>query len=201
MVDLGVPLEIVSKFMRHKDIATTQRWYAEIRNENVADRLLDSLHPRLAKQAHKARGKKKLVATIQQVPEPHEEPWGYEVDGIKKSLDAWAEESGIPKTTLFHRVTVQGLSMADALALGRSTQKHRRARVRDALPDCDNGVQVSVDGAAPNGPEAPSAADSTPQIPAEIADPSARHAGVEPATYGSGEDNWQSRYESMRDVD
>ncbi len=36
----------------------------------------------------------------------------------KKSLDAWADESGIPKTTLFYRVTVKGLSTAEPLALG-----------------------------------------------------------------------------------
>ena len=35
MIDIGVPLEIVSKFLRHKDIATTQRWYADIRDEDV----------------------------------------------------------------------------------------------------------------------------------------------------------------------
>jgi hypothetical protein len=36
----------------------------------------------------------------------------------KKSLDAWADESGLPKTTLFYRVTVKGLSTAEPLALG-----------------------------------------------------------------------------------
>ncbi len=186
MIDIGVPLEIVSKFLRHKDVATTQKWYADIRDEDVADRLLDSLDPRLAKQAHKARGKRKLIDTIKVVPKPHDEPWGYEVGGIKKSLDDWADDSGIPKTTLFYRVTVKGLSMADAIALGRSTKKKRQQRSKSSASGCDTGVSVSMDSAVPNGPNEPAIADSTPQIPAEIADRLARHRGFEPLTYGSG---------------
>ena len=150
-----------------EDLDSLKRGAAE--SEGVADRLLDSLDPRLAKQAHKARGKKKLVEMIKVVPKPHEEPWGYEVDGMKKSLDDWADISGIPKTTLFYRVTAKGLSMADALALGRSTKRKRQPRQVPAN-DCEKHVKVSADGTVANGPEASSAADSTPQIPPEIAD-------------------------------
>jgi integrase len=187
MVDLKVPIEIVSIFMRHADITTTLRWYAKIRKEDVADRLLDALDPRLARKAHKARRNRKVVETIKRVPEPREEPWGFEVGGTKKSLDAWADESGIPKTTLFYRVTVKGLSMAEALALGMSKKKKKRQpHARPASDDCETGVKVSVDRAVPNGPEGPPAAEPTSSIPAEIAANPARHRGFEPLTYGSG---------------
>ena len=171
--------------MRHEDIATTQRWYAEIRKEDLADRLLESLDPRLAKVAIRARGKKQLVETIKRVPEPREAHASYEVNGAKMSLDAWAKKTGIPKTTLHYRVVVKKLSMADALALGKPGRK-RRMTVEPAAADCETGVKVSVDGAAPNGPNKPPIADSTRQIPAKIAEDQARHRGFEPLTYGSG---------------
>jgi hypothetical protein len=186
MIDLKVPIEVVSIFMRHEDIATTQRWYAKIRKEDVADRLLDSLDPRLAKKSHRARGKKKLVETITCIPEPRRGRDGYEVNGVRKSLDAWAEASGIPKTTLFYRVEVKKLSMADALAAGPSTKKKRQHRPEPVASDCATGVTVSMDASASNGQDAPSVAEPTLQSPAEIEDLSARHRGFEPLTYGSG---------------
>jgi hypothetical protein len=103
-----------------------------------------------------------------------------------KSLDAWARAEGIPKTTLYHRVVVRGLSMAEALALGPSTRRKRQIRSERPPIDCETGLKVSVDSASPNGRNDIPAADSTPQIPAEIADISARHRGFEPLTYGSG---------------
>ena len=65
------------------------------------------------------------------------------------------------------------------------------ARAEAELPfespsDCDTGVSVSMDGAAPNGQNDPADLAPTPQIPAEIADTSARHRRFELLTYGSG---------------
>jgi hypothetical protein len=105
---------------------------------------------------------------------------------VTKTLDASAKAEGIPKGTLYYRVVVKELSMAAALALGPSTRKTRAIRSESASDDCETGVQVSVDGAAPNGPDKLPAPDSAPQIPAEIAESLARHRGFEPLTYGSG---------------
>ncbi len=131
MVDIGVPLEIVSKFMRHKDITTTQRWYAEIRDADVA-------------AAHKARKKKKGVEVIQRVPPPKDGYAVYEVDGVEKTLDAWAVASGIPKTTLYYRVVTTEMPMPEALALGRAKYTPRRTALKPR-EGCDTGVTVSAD--------------------------------------------------------
>jgi len=40
MVDLGVPIELVSKFMRHADSHITETIYASVRPENVRDRMI-----------------------------------------------------------------------------------------------------------------------------------------------------------------
>jgi hypothetical protein len=53
----------------------------------------------------------------------------HEVDGIRRTLTEWAAASGIPKTTLHHRVT-RGLSMAEAVGKGRSNARPRAPRVR-----------------------------------------------------------------------
>ncbi len=153
MIDIGVPLEIVSRFLRHRDIATTQRWYAEIRDEDLADRLLDAIDPRLATKAHAARDKRRRapVETIEQVPTPKEVHAQYTVDGVTRTLDAWAAASGIPKTTLYYRVVTMGSSMADALALGRAKLTRRSSNSHRTIERCDTGVTVSMDSAAPNG--------------------------------------------------
>jgi integrase len=67
-------------------------------------------------------------------------------------------------------------------------------------PATPNGVLgpmvVQTASEAPSAPKGP--IENGPKVSAKWL---ARHAGVEPATYGSGGDNWQSHYESMRDVD
>ena len=163
MVDIAVPLEIVSKFMRHKDITTTQRWYAEIRDADVAGRLLDSIDPRLARAAHRARkAKKKGVKTIKRVPPPKEGYALYSVDGVEKTLDAWAAATHIPKTTLSYPVVTTGVPMPEALALGPAKYTKRRAAPQT---DCDAGVTVSADSAPVIGPIPVPAADPTVEKP------------------------------------
>jgi len=48
--------------------------------------------------------------------DPHM-PELHEVDGRMLTLDAWAAESGIPKSTLYFRVVLNGISMKHALAM------------------------------------------------------------------------------------
>lgn len=43
----------------------------------------------------------------------------YEVGGVSKCLVDWASEHGIPKSTLHYRVVTRGMSMRDALDVGR----------------------------------------------------------------------------------
>ena len=166
MVDIAVPLEIVSKFMRHKDITTTQRWYAEIRDADVAGRLLDSIDPRLARAAHRARkAKKKGVKTIKRVPPPKEGYALYSVDGVEKTLDAWAAATHIPKTTLSYPVVTTGVPMPEALALGPAKYTKRSAAAPKPHAGCDTGVTVSVDSAPAIGAIPVPAADPTVEKP------------------------------------
>ncbi len=104
----------------------TELVYAHIKDEDVLNRMIDSLDPRYARRALKARGKKKLVKTITKLPEPKVRTL-FDVDGIERTLAEWAIVSSIPKTTLFHRVVKVGMSMADALALGRGRRGRRLA--------------------------------------------------------------------------
>ena len=46
----------------------------------------------------------------------------YEVNGVTKCLVDWAKEHDIPKNTLHYRVVTKGMSMRDALDVGRGCQ-------------------------------------------------------------------------------
>jgi hypothetical protein len=126
LIDLGVPLELVSRVMGHADTRITELVYAKVKDEDVVDRMIDALDPRYARRAINARGKKKMVKTIRALPEPKQQVL-YDVNGTKRTLADWAVASGVPKTTLFHRVLKVGMSMAEALALGRGTRGRRLA--------------------------------------------------------------------------
>jgi integrase len=122
LIDLGMPLELVSRVLGHADTRITETVYARVKDEDVTDRMLDAIDPRYAKAAHKARGKRKVVETLKKVPEPRSPRVLYVVAGVERSLVEWAEVSGLSKTTLFHRVVTSGMAMADALALGKGTR-------------------------------------------------------------------------------
>jgi hypothetical protein len=100
-----------------------------------------------------ARNQRKRVPveTIEQVPTPKEVHAQYTVDGVTRTLDAWAAASGIPKTTLYYRVVTMGSSMPDALAVGRAKFTRRSSNTHQTIERCDTGVTVSMDSAAPNG--------------------------------------------------
>lgn len=55
----------------------------------------------------------------------------YEVDGVERSLLEWARVSGVPKTTLFHRVVTSGMTMTEVLKWGRGTGGKRLPQMSD----------------------------------------------------------------------
>jgi hypothetical protein len=197
MVNIGVPIELVSKFMRHADTHITETIYASVRQADVGDRILAAIDPRYATQAHQGR-QVPIVETLKEIPAPRQTVTLLDADGVGRTLTDWSELSGIPKTTLHHRVVTRGMTMSDAIALGRANYPKRapssaRASERgEAKPpsespaDCDTGVPVSMDGAASNGQNEPESRSSKAQILAKSSDSSARHRRFELLTYGSG---------------
>jgi hypothetical protein len=85
-----------------------------------------------------------VIATIKRLPEPRRPRVLYLVDGVERTLAEWAESSGISKTTLFHRVVTSGMSMADALAVGKGTRGKRLASPAPCVAfdsgDCRTGA-------------------------------------------------------------
>ena len=134
LIDLSVPLELVSRVLGHADTRITETVYAKIKDEDVTDRMLDAIDPRYAKKAHRARGAKKIVETIKKLPAPRTSRVTYEVGGVERTLVEWADSSGISKTTLFHRVVTSGMPMADALAVGKGTKGKRLPGTATAAP-------------------------------------------------------------------
>jgi integrase len=157
MVDLSVPIELVSKFMRHSDTRITETIYASVKREDLADRVLDAIDPRYAKEAHKAR-QKPVIATLQAIPAPRQTEQLFEVEGVAKTLTNWSKASGIAKATLHNRVVTRGLTMGAALALGRTLARPRQKSPPKAAAECERVVQVSPGGNAPNGQKAPPSA-------------------------------------------
>jgi integrase len=122
LIDIGVPLELVSRVLGHADTRITETVYAKVRDEDVSDRMLDAIDPQYATVAHEARGSRRLVDTLKVVPEPRTARVLYEVAGARRTLAEWARISDISKATLHHRVLKSGMTMADALARGRGTK-------------------------------------------------------------------------------
>ncbi len=139
MVDLAVPIELVSKFMRHADTHITETIYASVRREAVGDRILDAIDRRYAQHAHRG-WKKPLVETLKAIPAPRRtRAFRYVVNGVGRTLSGWAEATGISKTTLHCRVVVAGMSMAQAISKGRSPRRPRTER-----PANDGSAPVGV---------------------------------------------------------
>jgi hypothetical protein len=42
---MGIPVELVSRFMGHASTSITERVYARVREDPVADRMLDAIDP------------------------------------------------------------------------------------------------------------------------------------------------------------
>lgn len=119
LIDLGVPLEIVSRVLRHADTKSTESIYARARDEDVADRILARVDPRYATVAHKSRAQRRPVDTLTVIPAPQPTTTTCEVGGVARTLTQWAAESGTPGPTLHHRLA-KGPTMAEALDRGRA---------------------------------------------------------------------------------
>ena len=187
MVDLGVPLELVSKFMRHGDTRITETVYASVKQEDVADRILQAIDPSYARAAHQRR-KAPDVPTLKRIPEPKVSVPMYEVDGVRKSLAEWSRETGIAKPTLHYRVVTRGMTMADAIRTGRPTYKKRGGSggpgAGDPSADCETFVQERVERASPDGQNAPSRVRPPSCNPPELLDSPVRPDRFERTTFG-----------------
>ncbi len=162
LIDLSVPLELVSRVMRHADTRITETTYAKVKREDLDERILDSLPSEYARRAHKARGKKRRpVDTLTAIPAPRSATQTFEVDGERRTLTEWSQSSGIAKATLHHRLG-KGLTMKAAIALGRGikgrvlvaakpTRKEQLRRPRGGTRvsrsklDCRTGAANTVD--------------------------------------------------------
>ncbi len=148
LIDLGAALELVSRFMRHADTRITETVYARIRDEDVADRILDSIDPRYARVAHKSRPKKPVVETITSVPSPKKaRETLYRVGDVERSLSGWAQASGVSKATLHYRLN-NGLTMAEAIGRGR-----RELRATSAVSRSKTAAPVPQTGRTPGHSE------------------------------------------------
>ncbi len=155
LIDLGVPLELVSRVMGHADTRITETVYARVKEADMADRMIDALDPRYTRGARRARGKRKSVETITKLPEPRAVRVTYVVSGTARTLSEWACVSRISKTTLFNRVTLHKMSMAEALALGSGGHGRRLAKYDrhsfESRRDCRTGAADWVDIGALDG--------------------------------------------------
>ncbi len=119
LIDLGMPLELVSRVLRHADTRITETVYARVRERDLADRMIDAIDPRYARDANSARPLKPLIKTITELPAPKQRRALYRIDCDERTLAQWARARGVPKSTLHHRVVTLGMSMERALELGK----------------------------------------------------------------------------------
>ncbi len=113
LIDLGTPIELVSRVMGHADTRITERVYARVKQDQVGDRMLDALDARYTRSARRHRAAGPRVKVVAKIPDP-KLPMLYDVDGVTKTMADWARASGIKKNTLHSRLTA-GLTMAEAL--------------------------------------------------------------------------------------
>ena len=120
----------------------------------MADRMIDAIDPRYATRARSARGVRKLVETITALPDPKKGYATYDVVGSTETLADWARLSGISKTTLFNRVTTHGMSIEEAVALGRGGHGRKLPTPEPAFetpPDCRTGAADQMEVGALDG--------------------------------------------------
>jgi hypothetical protein len=123
LLDLGVSIELVSRILGHASTSMTEKVYARVKQDAVGDRILDMIDPKYARAASRSRkSSARKIETITKLPEPRR-PDGHEVDGVVKTIDGWAIESGIPKSTLYWRVVTRGVPMKQALVMGSASRR------------------------------------------------------------------------------
>lgn len=91
LVDLHVPLELVSRVMGHVDTRVTETFYARVRDEDLGDRILSAIDPKYARRTIDNLGTVRDVQTITALPEPRATKVLYEVNGVSRTLTAWAK--------------------------------------------------------------------------------------------------------------
>ena len=171
LIDLSMPLELVSRVMGHASTGITEKVYAKVKEEDLPDRMIDALDPRYVQRAHKARGERQLVRTIGKLPAPRAGRVKFIVNGVTRTLSDWARVSGISKATLFNRVLEHGMSMADAVALGRGGHGRRLPQARksesQSFEHCRTGATDQMEETALSGHPRKVGATDNPQILAE----------------------------------
>ena len=143
LIDLHVPVELVSRMLGHADSRITENVYARVREQDLGDRMLCAIDPKYARRAIDNRDTECEVQTITVLPEPRATEVLYEVDGVSRTLTQWAKAHAIPKTTLFSRVIERGMSMADAIKLGSRGDKKRENK-RSGLADSRADMHTST---------------------------------------------------------
>jgi integrase len=185
LIDLRVPLELVSRVMGHADTRITETVYAKVRDEDLGDRMLDAIDPRYASRTLAQRGVRKSVELIEHIPEPKAGRVLYAVRGESRTLAQWASASGIPKTTLYSRVVERGMTMAKAIKLGsRAAAAESKACHSSDSDDCRT---FAADESEQDGLKAPKRDEvEAPETknPAESAGSVVPRDGIEPPTRG-----------------
>jgi hypothetical protein len=180
LLDVGIPIELVSRFLGHANTAITERVYARIKKEVVGDRMLDSVDPRYARRANHARSQgHRVVETITKLPAPRQ-PVLFTVGESSRTLSDWARVTGIAKATLHHRVVVSGLDMGAAIALGhgvrgRPLREFSGVRFCRVTPAKLGDEPPTSETSEPGSATAPSAF-----LPEDLV----RRDGIEPPTRG-----------------
>jgi hypothetical protein len=123
----------------------TELVYARVREEDLGDRMLDSIDPRYARRALSRRGKQKLVSTLKCLPEPKARAVLHTVNGTSRTLDQWAKAHGIPKSTLYSRVVERGMTMVDALKLGSRNEAAAAFELPSQSSDSDHCRTFAAD--------------------------------------------------------
>jgi len=125
-MDIGIDPYLVSKFLRHTDISTTERYYASVRSEDLPSRMLAQVPAEFARAAPAVTDRPK-VQPITAIPEPRSRGALYEHDGRALPLATWAASIGVAKTTLHYRVVTCGMPLAEALRVTAKRQPRSAA--------------------------------------------------------------------------
>ena len=95
LIDVGVPVELVSRILGHATTSITETVYARVRRDALSDRMLDAIDPGYATVASKARSKRdRVVETIRAIPSP-KMPVLYAVKSVEKTPAHWLSTAAI----------------------------------------------------------------------------------------------------------
>jgi len=149
-IDLGVPIEIVSRMLGHSSTGVTERVYARVRQEALGDRIRAALPESLwSREASHGLTKALKVTPLTTLPEPR---WQvYEIGGVRKTLSEWAEARKIPKGTLYYRLKTMGLPIEHALEMGRWGKPAETAdpgQSANLAPNVPQTIEPATHGAA-----------------------------------------------------